>query len=872
MTTLIQRSFAGGEIAPALYSRVDTTKYTTGLATCRNFYVMRHGGVQNRAGTEFICEVKDSTKTVRLIPFVFSVDQTYMLEFGHYYVRVIKNGTLLTESSKAITGVTTGGSTVITCPSHGFKFGDEVYLTGIGGTVELNGNYYKVIGGITTDTFIISPVASYTPTSPPDVNSTGYGTYTSGGTATRVAYSSPYSETMLPTLKFVQSADVVTLVNPSLPPYELKRTSDTNWTLTLVSFGPVINPPTGLSISTASGDKAAYTVTALKKDTLEESIAEFYVTNTVITTGTIPSSSSPVTISWSAVTDAESYNIYKASNGMWGLNGNVTGTSFIDYGFGTPDTSNSVPHPRTPFSDFASGPSAVCYYQQRLCFANDPLISTEQAWTSRTGSFKDFSTRTPLRDDDPVTFTLAGQQVNEIRHMIDMGRLILFTAQSEISIEGDTAGILRPGEVNPKTHSYNGASSLLRPLIVNGAAIYVQARGSVVRDLAYEFQSDGYRGNELSIFSAHLVDGYTLTDWAYQQIPHSVVWVVRNDGTLLGLTYVREQQITGWHRHDTDGKFENVCSIPEGSEDAVYLVVNRTINGVTKRYIERMATRQITSANIKDFIGMDCAKTIDGRNTDTSHTMTLSGGTNWDYTETLTLTSSASYFASGDVGSEIQVTGSDGTVIRLAVKGYTSATVVTGKPNKTVPVSMRGSAISNWAKAITQVTGLTHLEGKNVSVFADGFVVANPNNASYGVLTVSSGSIALDKPYAVIHVGLPYISDLETLDIDTPQPQSIADKSKFIGKVTAHVESTRGIWGGLEAPSDDSVDPLENLVELKTANFGSYDDPIALKTGKIDINVKSQWNSDGRVFLRQVDPLPVAILSIAPSGSFPFGG
>jgi hypothetical protein len=163
------------------------------------------------------------------------------------------------------------------------------------------------------------------------------------------------------------------------------------------------------------------------------------------------------------------------------------------------------------------------------------------------------------------------------------------------------------------------------------------------------------------------------------------------------------------------------------------------------------------------------------------------------------------------------------------------------------------------------------LEGKTISVFADRFVVASPNDEGYTSVTISNGTATLDHPYAVIHVGLPYLSDLETLDIDVPNGETMADKKKLVSGLTVFVESSRGGWAGTEPPADDTIDPLENLTEFKTREAENYDSPPELETGTIDVNILSGWNSHGRLFLRQVDPLPVSVLAVAPTGILPFG-
>ena len=764
MASVRQLSFSGGEVSPSLYARVDQVKYQTGLRTCKNFMVMRHGGVANRPGTEFIEEVKTSAKKVRLIPFIFNTDQTYVLEFGDQYMRVYRNGA----------------------------------------QVESGGNPYEIV--------------------------------------------TPYAVADLPTLQYVQSADTITLVHPNYAPRELSRSAHDNWTLDIITFGATIAAPTGLA-SSAGGVTYSYKVTAVDAETGEESLPS-------ASAGSINLTS---TLTWNAVSGAGFYNVYRLINGQYGwigVAGAVASPSFKDDTY-TPDALDTPPVDRQPFTGAGNYPSAVTYYQQRRIFANTDN-NPEGVWASRIALRKNFMVSTPLQDDDAVTFSMVGRQVNEVKHMLDLGKLVVFTASGEWSIEGDAAGILTPGEVNPKQYTANGSGNLA-PLVVGGSAVYVQARGSVVRDLAYEFEANGYRGNELSIFAAHLFEGYTLTDWAYQQIPHSVVWAVRDDGALLGLTYVREHQVIGWHRHEFyNGLVENVCVVPEGDEDFLYLVVKRTINGSTKRYIERMHTRQV--ADIVDSVFMDSSLTYDGRNTDTGHTMTLSGGTEWTYEESLTLTSSDPYFIAGDVGNDIWLYDADGEVIRCNIKVFTSDQVVTVKPNRTVPVSLRSVAVSNWSKAVDQVSGLAHLEGEDVAIFADGYVSASPNNSSYTTRTVTGGVVSVAEPHAVIHVGLPITADIETLDIDNPQGPSMADKRKNVNKLTMFVESSRGIFAG---PDED------RLYEVKARNDEGYDEPVDLETGKVEINISSDWNSSGKVLIRQIDPLPLAVLAIVPAGYIP---
>ncbi len=845
-----QLSFAAGEIAPALYGRVDQVKYSTGLKTLRNFMVMRHGGAINRPGTKYIAEVKDSSKKVRLIPFIYGTTG-YVLELGNLYMRVyLGNIQGIVEGaggSVSLTGATQANPCAITYTPNNLASGNEISITSVVGMTELNVRHFKFTQtGIGQGTLQFSDGTN--------VNSTSFGAYVSGGAAF-IVYEIPttYVEADLATLQYAQVQNEMIITHPNYAPRKLTKDSSGLYpfTLALITFGASIAAPTGCGASGGpAGSKTFnWVVTAVASETDEESLASNVATRTSIDT---PTTSSPVTLTWSAVTGAIFYNVYREINGTYGWIGVAGSISFSDTGY-TPDPLDIPPVSRLPFGSSSNYPSSITHYQQRAVYANT-INNSEKIWTSKTGLPLNMMVSTPIQDDDAIIFKILGRNLNAVKHMLDIGRLIIFTSSGEWVVDGDAAGILTPSAINLRQHTTNGSGSL-SPLVVSGSAIYVQARGGIIRDLGYDYQADGYRGNELTIFSAHLFDGYTISDWSYQQIPHSIVWCVRSDGMLLGMTYVKEHQVFGWHRHDFDGTVENVSVIPGTLEDNLYLIIKRTINGKTVRYVEVMTSRQFT--DIKNAIFVDCAYTYDGRNTD-SATMTLSGGTTWTYTETLTLTTSiGGYFTSADIGKEIHITGSDGTIIRFTIEGYSSGTVVTGKPNKTVPVVMRNTAITNWARTIKEITGLWHIEGKKVSVFGDGFVTANPNNASYSELTITSGKITLDRFYGVAHVGLPITADMGTLNIDIPGISSIADKKKLINRLSLIVESSRGIWAGPDS---------SNLTEFKLRESEGYDEPPELETGTIELNIRAEWNYGGQIFIRQTDPVPLSILSIIPTG------
>lgn len=881
---------------------------------------MKHGGAQSRAGTTLDAEVKTSASRVRLIPFVFSSTQTYALEFGDFYMRIHSNGALVTTSGVAAwSGATT------------YVLGDLVTVAGVVyycilghiNHTPANPTYWYAMPGTTYEIpspYAVADLPLLKFTESADVITFTHASYPPTELARRSATNWAFSTSVYtPSQSWPTNLSsslqgggntgstehryAVTAVNDltgeeSLPGYGPRTatiTAITKGTPAIVTIGVAPSPAfgnqslvllTGITGMTQLNNKAF--VISYISDT-QFALAGVDSTNySSFTGGTVQDLMTVVQggiatldanrfnyVSWNSVAGASSYNVYKQLNGTFGFLGVANGLLFKDVGAdGAPiDFSISPPYDPQLFLNAGDYPSAVSYIQQRLTFGGSNNNPTS-GWLSQSGKFKNFTKSIPTVDSDAVTFRLVGQQVNPIRHFVELSTPIAFTESGEWSIDGDASGIIRPSAVNARQNTSEGCAQL-RPLVVGSSVIYLQALGSIIRDLAFNYLRGKFEGDDQTTFSSHLFEGYTIVDWAYQKTPNSIIWAVRSDGVLLSYTLIKDQQISAWAKHDTDGLVENVCCIPEGGEYATYLVVKRTINGSVKRYVERMTTRFVTQATIVDFVGMDCASTVDGRNT-TVDTMTLSGGSTWNETETLTLTASAAHFVASDAtyNNQIFLTGADGSVIRFKIMAYSSTTVVTGLADRTVPASLRTTATAVWTKAVYHLSGLDYLEGKSVSVFADGYVVGSPNNAAYTAYTVASGAIVLDKPYGVIHVGLPFISDIETLDIDTPGQESISDKMKLVGEVTLFLQNSQCVWVGGLNPADDpnnsSNDPLLNLFEQKIRQYEGYESPVSLVTGKITQVIAPHWDSNGHVFVRNVDPIPMTLLGIAPNGEFPF--
>ncbi len=241
----IQPSFAAGELSPSLYGRIDLAKFHVGCATMRNFYVNYRGGASSRAGTKFV-GFAPTVLPPRLIRFQFSLNQGIILEFGNTYIRFIINGAYVLNSAKSILDITQGAPGVVTSIAHGFLNGDNVYLSNIIGMPVLNNTVFFVANK-TNDTFTLIDQFGV------PVNTTSAGVYLPGGFASKIyTIASPYTSAELSELKFVQSADVMSFTHHNHPPYDLKRFSNTNWTMTPTSFAPIIAPPTNLAASATS--------------------------------------------------------------------------------------------------------------------------------------------------------------------------------------------------------------------------------------------------------------------------------------------------------------------------------------------------------------------------------------------------------------------------------------------------------------------------------------------------------------------------------------------------------------------------------------------------------------------------------------------
>jgi hypothetical protein len=565
----LSRSFAGGEITPELYGRLDLAKFQTGLALCRNFVTLPHGPAMNRPGFEFIRATKDSAVASRLVPFSYSNAQTFAIEMGAGYFRFHTSGaTLLAGSPAAYNGATA------------YTPGNLVSSGGV--------NYYCI--------------AATTGNAPPNA-SYWYALPATG----EYEIPNPYAAADLFDIHFVQSADVLTLVHPSYAPRELRRYGATDWRLATISFGAPTNAPTGVTGAATVGtgsDSFQYVVTTVNTDNLEESVASSAssaITNDLSIAGNYN------TITWSAASGAIRYNVYKLSNGLYGYIGQAGGLSFKDDNI-IADISQTPPINETVFAGAGEYPGAVSYYEQRRWFAGS-TNKPQNMWGTRSGTESNMAYSIPVRSDDRIAFRIAAREASRIQHIVPVANMLLLTPSGEWRVSPNGSDAITPASISVRPQSYNGANNVT-PAVIGNSVLFAQSRGGRIREMSYSWQANGYLSNDISILAPHLFDFYDTVDLAFIRAVHPILWCVRSDGKLLGLTYVAEQQVAAWHQHDTDGYFESVCSVAEEDEDMLYAIVRRTINGSTKRYVERLHTRNFQAQ--EDAFFVDCGLTYDG--------------------------------------------------------------------------------------------------------------------------------------------------------------------------------------------------------------------------------------------------------------------
>lgn len=512
------------------------------------------------------------------------------------------------------------------------------------------------------------------------------------------------------------------------------------------------------------------------------------------------------------------------------------------------------------------------FFSDRLWFAGTPL-QPQTLWATQIGDYTHHGKSTPIVDSDAVSFTINARQVNAVQDLIPLDRLIILGKGGEFVLTGGQDDVVTPSTIGVKPQSFCGSGGV-QAKVLDTTAVFVQEQGQHVFDMGYQLEADGFRPRDLLIYADHLVKGMTLLRLEWAPAPYRTLWFPRSDGKMLGCTYMPEQEILGWHTHDTGRTLagaglemiEDVVSLPGVTETETYVVVLRYINGVVKRYIEQFAPSIVS--DVRDWFYVDSGLTYNGRNaTATTVQVNLFSGT-WEESGTLEIIASAALFVgASDVGDGFLITrdvvGTDpvtGEAItttysaRVRITAYIDATHVRAYSIGTMPEPLRTYATTSWVFQRDTVTGLGHLEGRRVAILSDASVVSNGRSGPSYVVT--GGSITLPTPGGVVHVGLPYRAHIETLEVNMAGGEPIRDAKKLINSLSLLLKDARGIKAGTR---------LDYLDELPQREFEDYGDPTLPLTGYGKVPVSAEWGENsGKVHVVSDDPLPAEILALIP--------
>lgn len=423
----------------------------------------------------------------------------------------------------------------------------------------------------------------------------------------------PYNASELPDLDYAQAFDTIYLAHEFHAPGKLTRAAHASWLYASIAFAPGIAVPGSVAaVATVPNTDAAnagdsyfpqlykFIVSAVNSDGQESrgSTASSATNDTELPRNF-------TTITWAAVTGAEYYRVYKAhETGSYGFIGESETTSFKDDGF-QPEYSDAPIEAYNPFVGTGNYPGRAGFWEQRLFLGRSRNLPNG-IWASRSADFENMDFARPQRENDSIAMAITTGETNTIEHFMPMERLLVGTSDNIFALKGPNDDVLVPNPPPGARRHIGRGISQLKPIMVGEVGFYQPRVETGVRTLGYTFEVDGYKSSDVSIFAPHLFENNRIRRWAYQAEPYSIIWAVRDDGTLLAFTWEAEQQVWGWTEMDLGGVVLDVVCIPEGPENRVYLTVQRVINGATVRYVEELDRGKWTDYKTAAFV--DCAK------------------------------------------------------------------------------------------------------------------------------------------------------------------------------------------------------------------------------------------------------------------------
>lgn len=597
-------SFNAGELSPLLDARVDLDKYSNGCRQLQNAIIETYGAARRRPGLQFIAEAADTSGTVRLIEFQFSTTTTFVLELSDELMRFFSNGAPVLSGGTPYEVVTPWAGADLFQIKYA-QINDVMYLVHPDYPVQKLSRIADTNWTLAAVEFdqpaLLDENATDITLEPSGL--TGFITLTAAGGAPFVVdhvgsiFQISYLRTDTNIRKNITS-DGNSASNLRVVGEWRLRTSGTwdaevnversydggaNWELVRVveSASDSNYDTTGFEVGDAIYRLrvANYSSSSSSPRAILE-IVDPYGRGYVRVTGLL--------------TDSIVEGVVIGSVGLFG----VTPTRYWAEG---------------AWSNYRGYPTAISLFEQRLCFAGTSH-QPQTVWGSATGDYENFNVGTS--DTDAFAYTIGAQERNAIQWLVAQKALLIGTTSGEWSMQGSNDSALTATNVTVRRQS-NYGSKAVQARLVNEVVLFTQRQGLKVREMTYSFERDGYVAPDLTLLAEHITAG-GIVQLAYQQQNQSILWAVTGDGMLVGMTYERDQSVVGWHRHVTDGLFKSVVTVYGDGADEVWVVVNRTVDGVAKNYIERF--NPVVWEDLEDAFYVDSGLSYDG-----SATTTFSG-------------------------------------------------------------------------------------------------------------------------------------------------------------------------------------------------------------------------------------------------------
>ena len=592
----ILTNFNAGELSPLLFCRNDLEKYISGAKCMENFQVLPQGGIQNRPGTEFIAEVRDSSRNVRLVPFEFNVEQAYVLEFGDLYVRIRNRDTLLLSAEvsvpyahttlRKLRWVQSADVLYLVHPDYPpgrlCRYGEndwryEVVNFSGGPFLDENATETTITASATTGTITLTATDAIF-----DVPE--------GGMLWQVTHP---NQTSILNHVFERGTKPGIVAEPESDTIKVKG----KWSLkSSGGWYGTVKLKRSFDNGETWNDFRAWTSeqnTNIDSEGLEDRDNVLY--KIIMEDWREPESDS-VTYKCNVVLTIEKYWIHgivklDPTNGKTNT---ATGCVIEELG----DTKATADWAEGAWNEKNGYPTSICFYQDRLVFAGSRK-QPQTVWFSKTGDYHNFEAGTDA--DEAMVFTLRTNEVNAISWMLPRDEIIIGTQAAE--------GLLQPVNsdepLSPDNRRYTEktayGSGSLPAILVQDCIVFLQRGGEHFREFSYDYAKDGYMAPDMSILAEHILAGGAL-EVCFKPLPFPALYFVRTDGQIAGFTYERLQNVTAWYRFVTDGSFESVAVVSNLSGDELWAVVRRG----EKRFIERFFQRECSSP--EESVFLDCAK------------------------------------------------------------------------------------------------------------------------------------------------------------------------------------------------------------------------------------------------------------------------